>query len=54
MPAEIKSHGAKVETQTSTSFRTRYKKHCAKKLKISVAQRLRDLMQLDIKGKLNG
>lgn len=50
MSAEIKTKGVKVETTTSTSLRKKFKSHC-KKLNVTVAQRLRDLMQLDMKKK---
>jgi len=54
MPAEIKSKGAKVETITSPSLRKRYQRHCKKVHNLSVAQRLRDMMQLDLKNKIHG
>lgn len=38
----------KVETATSKTLRAKFKRHC-KKLNVSVAQRLRDLMQKELK-----
>lgn len=52
MPAEIKTKGVAVETTTSESLRKKFKKHC-RRLNVSVAQRLRDLMQKDLNGGFN-
>ncbi len=49
MGAEVKSKGVKVETEVSKSLREKFKRHCHKKLNVSVSQRLRDLMQKDMK-----
>lgn len=49
MAAEKKSKGVKIETTTSVSFRQKFHRRC-KKLNVSAAQRLRDLMQKDVKG----
>lgn len=54
MPAETKSKGVKVETTTSPSLRKKYQRHCRKIHDLSVSQRLRDLMQLDLKNKIHG
>lgn len=48
MSAEIKT-GVKVETSTSRSLREKFKRHCRKNLNVTVSQRLRDLMQADLK-----
>ncbi len=48
MPAEKKSYSATVETTLSVSLKKKFKSHC-RKLNVSVAQRLRDLMQKDLK-----
>ena len=48
MAAEVKTKGVKAETIVSKSLRAKFKKHC-KKLNVSVSQRLRDLMQKDLK-----
>lgn len=49
MASEIKSkNSVKVETSTSKSLRQNFKRHC-KSLNVSVSQRLRDLMQKDLK-----
>lgn len=47
MPAEKKT-GVKVETRLSKSLATKFKRRC-KKLNVSVAQRIRDLVQKDLK-----
>ena len=46
MAAEKKQ--VKVETSTSITLRKKFKKHC-KGLNVSVSQRLRDLMQAELK-----
>jgi hypothetical protein len=47
MSAEKKA-GRTVETNVSVSLAKKFKSHC-KKLNVSMAQRLRDLMQKDVK-----
>ncbi len=47
MAAETKT-GVKVETSVSKTLRDKFKRHC-KKMNVSVAQHLRDLMQLALK-----
>lgn len=49
MAAEKKTKGVKLETIASVSLKKKFKARC-KKLNVSVAQRLRDLAQKDIKG----
>lgn len=49
MAAEVKSKGPKVETRVSQSLKSKFKKRC-KKLNVSVSQRMRDLIQADVKG----
>lgn len=48
MSAEIKSKGKKTTFTTAVSLHAKFARHC-KKLNVSVAQRLRDLMQADMK-----
>lgn len=48
MASEIKSKGVKLETTVSKSLRKKFKIRCAG-LNVSMAQRLRDLMQKDLK-----
>ncbi len=48
MGSEIKTRGVKVETRASKSLHAKFKKHC-KGLNVSIAQRMRDLMQKDLK-----
>ena len=48
MAAEIKTGNVKLDVALALSLRTKFKKHCAK-LNVSVAQRIRDLMQADMK-----
>lgn len=48
MAAEIKSNGVKLETKVSKTLRKKFKIRCAE-LNVSMAQRLRDLMQKDLK-----
>ena len=48
MAAETKTAGAKFETIGSASMKAKFKKHCAK-LNVSQSQRLRDLVQKDLK-----
>ena len=48
MGAEIKTNGVKMETKASKNLHAKFTRRC-KNLNVSVAQRLRDLMQMDIK-----
>lgn len=48
MPGEIKTRGPKLETRVSKTFHKRFTAHC-KRMEISVAQHLRDLVQADMK-----
>lgn len=48
MGAEVKSGSAKTEVTTSVSLKKKFARHC-KKLNVSMSQRLRDLMQKDLK-----
>lgn len=50
MSAEIKSKGQKIEVVASKNLHKNFKRHCSK-LNVSMSQRLRDLMQKDIKQK---
>lgn len=45
---EIKSRSTKVETVLSPSLKAKFKSRC-KKLNVSAAQRLRDIVQQDLK-----
>jgi hypothetical protein len=48
MPAEKKSNGKKLESVASASLHNKFKAHC-KKLNVSMSQRIRDLVQKDLK-----
>lgn len=48
MPTEIKTSKHKVETELSATLKKKFKSHC-KKLNLSQAQRLRDLIQEALK-----
>lgn len=48
MAAEKKTQGPKTETVTSKALKAKFKKRC-KALGVSQSQRLRDLMQQDVK-----
>lgn len=48
MPAEKKTSTVKVTVPCSKSLRAKFNRHC-KKLNVSAAQRIRDLMQKDLK-----
>lgn len=48
MAAEKKTKGAKFETVGSASLKKKFRAHC-KKLNVSQAQRMRDLIQKDVK-----
>jgi len=50
MPAETKTSNVKLDVPVALSLREKFKKHC-KKLNISVSQRVRDLIQQDMKKK---
>jgi hypothetical protein len=47
MPAEKRS-GGKIETRVAKSLKKKFERRC-EKLNVSVAQRLRDLVQKDLK-----
>lgn len=49
MAAEVKSKGVKVESTVSQSLRKKFKAR-VKKLNVSMSQRIRDLIQQDLKG----
>lgn len=49
MAAEQKTGGVKLETTASKSLHKKFKSNC-KKLGVSMAQRMRDLVQKDLKG----
>ena len=49
MPAETKTKGMKLETTAAPSLWKKFKNHC-RKLNVSMAQRIRDLIQKDLKG----
>jgi hypothetical protein len=48
MASEKKSNGAKITIECAKSLRQKFKKHC-KSLNVSASQRLRDLIQKDIR-----
>lgn len=48
MSSEIKTGGVISQTRTSKGLKNKFKQHC-KKLNVSMSQRLRDLMQKDLK-----
>lgn len=48
MSSEIKTKGVTTEVMTSKNLKANFKKRC-KKLNVSMSQRLRDLMQKDLK-----
>ena len=48
MTAEIKTSNVKIESPVAKTLHNKFKKHC-KKLNVSMAQRVRDLIQQDIK-----
>lgn len=50
MPAEKKTSKVKVTVECSATLRQQFNRRC-KKLNVSAAQRIRDLMQKDLKGK---
>lgn len=49
MPAEIKAGKVKMDFALSASLRKKFHRRC-KKLNVSAAQRLRDLVQQDSRG----
>jgi len=49
MPSEVKTGKAKLEAVVSASLRKKFYSRC-KKLNVSAAQRIRDLVQKDLKG----
>ena len=48
MPSEKKTSKVKVTVPCSKTLRTQFSRHCAD-LNVSAAQRIRDLMQKDLK-----
>lgn len=48
MATETKSNGSALETNLATSLKKKFKSRC-KKLNVSMAERLRDLIQQDVK-----
>ena len=49
MAAEKKTNGRKITVELSDSLLKKFTRHC-KKLNVSMAQRVRDLLQKDLKG----
>ncbi|HRR24781.1 MAG TPA: hypothetical protein P5053_10240 [Bacteroidia bacterium] len=49
MATEKKSKGVKVTIECAESLRKKFNKHC-KKLNVSASQRIRDMMQKELKG----
>lgn len=50
MPSEVKTGRIKFEAKTSQSLKSKFQRHC-KKLNVSMGQRIRDLVQADMKRK---
>ena len=50
MAAEKKSKGVKVTFECAASLRKKFNKHC-KNLNVSASQRMRDMMQKELKGR---